>query len=91
MEIYDLQGRLVYAPSSSNSFSPGEKEDIYTLSLRERVARRRRVRAFSSGERTRVRVKFLWYPDQLLPSGVYLIRAITPDGFTAEKKVILLR
>ncbi|HDG68185.1 MAG TPA: T9SS type A sorting domain-containing protein, partial [candidate division Zixibacteria bacterium] len=57
MEIYNLQGRLVYA-------FPG----------------------ISKGPE-----KYIWHPDRSIPAGVYLVRAITRDGQTAEKKILLLK
>ena len=35
--------------------------------------------------------KHIWSPNQSVPSGVYLIRAMTEDGQVAEKKVVLIR
>ena len=41
---------------------------------------------------SRVRAnKYIWSPEQSVPSGVYLTRAITEDGQVAEKKVVLIR
>jgi len=34
---------------------------------------------------------FIWTPDQTMASGIYLVKAQTKDGGTAEKKVMLVR
>ncbi len=34
---------------------------------------------------------FIWYPDETIASGVYLVRAKTEDGWTVSKKVVYLR
>jgi len=35
--------------------------------------------------------EFIWRPDQSIASGIYLVKARTADGRTAEKKVVLVR
>ncbi|GEM_PF-2289227 len=75
VEIFDINGRTVYAPSppvplpkgeGGNSFSPWEK-----------VAEGR-MRAF------------VWTPDESTPSGVYLIRVKT-DNQTLTRRVVFIR
>ncbi|MCD6532404.1 right-handed parallel beta-helix repeat-containing protein, partial [bacterium] len=85
VEIYDLRGRLVYTSPSSASLrsapSPtGGEGKTYPLPPGEGGAKRR-VRAS----------KYIWSPNQSVPSGIYLIRAMTEDGQVAEKKVVLIR
>jgi len=83
VEIYDLRGRLVYTSPHPLTPSPqGEGEPYYPLPPGEGgLPKASRVRAN----------KFTWSPDQSVPSGVYLIRAMTEDGQVAQKKVVLIR
>ncbi len=83
VEIYDLRGRLVYTSPHPLTPSPqGEGEPHYPLPPGEGgLPKASRVRAN----------KYVWSPDQSVPSGVYLIRAMTEDGQVARKKVVLIR
>jgi len=75
VEIYDINGRMVYAPSLSVSLPRGEGGNSF--SLWEKVAEGR-MRAF------------IWQPDESISSGVYLVRAKFGDQ-TVTKKVVYLK
>jgi len=83
VEIYDLQGRLVYiSPHPLTPSLQGEGEPLYPLPAGEGgLPKASRVREN----------KYIWSPNRSVPSGVYLIRAITLDGRVAERKIVLIR
>ena len=75
IEIYDINGRMVYAPSPSVPLPRGEGGNSF--SLWEKVAEGR-MRAF------------IWQPDESISSGVYLIR-VKYGNKTEIKKVMYLK
>ena len=74
VEIFDINGRVVYRPSPSVPLPEGAGGGSF--SLREKV---------SEG---RMRV-FVWQPDKSLGSGVYLVRATFGDESTSKRVVYL--
>jgi hypothetical protein len=78
VEIYDLQGRLVWnKPSDSDnvgatSLIKGGKPDEVPINKGD-VAKRQGVSASTKGV-------YIWQPEESISSGVYLVRATTDDG-----------
>ena len=80
VEIYDLRGKVMcdLSPLSSNSFLPEEKG--------EQPSPRGEGALKSAGEGV-----FIWQPDESVPSGIYLVRAVFDDGRVAAKRIVYLR
>jgi len=88
VEIYDLQGRLVWnKPSDSDyigatSLIKGGKPDVVPINKGD-VAKRQVVSALAQG--------VIWQPDESISSGVYLVRATTSDGQQITKRIVYLK
>ncbi len=89
VEIYDLQGRLVWnKPSDSDnvgatSLIKGGKPEEVPLNKGD-VAKRQGVSASAQGI-------IIWQPDESISSGVFLVRATTNDGQRIIKRIVYLR
>jgi len=76
IEIFDINGRMVYAPSLSVPLPRGEGGK--TL-----------LPPGEGGSKSRMRA-FIWQPDESITSGVYLVRVIAGDRM-ATKRVVYLK
>ena len=84
IEVYDIMGNVVYAPSIPRSLSPrGERDDATVWDGSESPS--------PWGEGFRMRGKFIWTPDKSIPSGIYLVKARTNNELTITKRVIYLK
>jgi len=89
IEIYDLQGRLVWnKPSDSDyigatSLIKGGKPEAVPLNKGD-VAKRQGVSASTQGV-------IIWQPDESISSGVYSVRATTNVGKRITKRVVYLK
>jgi len=77
VEIFDINGRMVYAPSPSVPLPMGEGGK--TL-----------LPPGEGGSKSRMRA-FIWTPDESLPSGVYLVRATMRGDLAVIKRVVYLK
>ncbi len=87
VEIFDISGRLVYAPSPSVPLPMGEGGQVL-LPLGEGF--RMRASPWEKVAKGRMRA-FIWQPDESLPSGVYLVRATMEYGQTITKRIVLIK
>ncbi|GEM_PF-1571749 len=76
VEIFDINGRSVYAPSPSVPLPKGEGGQVL-------------LPPGEGGSKSRMRA-FTWQPDESLSSGVYLIRARVGDK-SVTKKILYLK
>jgi len=76
VEIYDISGRLIYAPSPSVPLPKGEGGQIL-------------LPPGEGGSESRMRA-FIWQPDESVTSGVYLVRA-TAGEQTVTKRIVYLK
>ena len=84
IEVYDIMGNVVYAPSIPRSLSPrGERDDATVWDGSESPS--------PWGEGFRMRGKYIWQPDKSIASGIYLVRATTEDGQTITKRIVYLK
>ncbi len=89
VEIFDLQGRLVWnKPSDSDyigatSLIKRGKPEAVPLNKGD-VAKRQGVSASSQGI-------IIWNPSESISSGVYLVRATTDDGQQIAKRIVYLK
>jgi len=88
VEIYDLQGRLVWnKPSDSDyigatSLIKGGKPEAVPLNKRD-VAKRQGVSASAQ--------EVIWTPNETISSGVYLVSVTTDDGQQITKRIVYLK
>jgi hypothetical protein len=89
VEIFDLQGRLVWnKPSDSDyigatSLIKGGKPEEVPLNKGD-VAKRQGVSASAQGV-------IIWQPEESISSGVYLVRATTDEGQQITKRIVYLK
>jgi hypothetical protein len=89
VEIYDLQGRLVWnKPSDSDnvgatSLIKGGKPEEVPINNGD-VAKRQGVSASAQEI-------IIWQPEEIISSGVYLVRATTDDGQQMTKRIVYLK
>jgi len=76
MEIYDVNGRMIYAPSPSVPLPKGEGGQVL-------------LPPGEGGSESRMRA-FIWQPDESVTSGVYLVRA-TAGEKSITKRIVYLK
>ena len=79
VKIYDLQGRLICAYPQVFPLEEGMNEKIELDNGPFSLEGHRSIR------------KYIWTPDQLTASGIYLIKAQTEGGECITKSIIYLR
>ncbi|RKZ34318.1 hypothetical protein DRQ33_02440 [bacterium] len=90
IEIYDLRGNVVYAPSILQFLSPrGERDDsVFGYESEKRSSSLPPCRDVPKGL---MRATFIWQPDETISSGIYFVRATTNYGNGITKRIVYVK